>query len=675
DMQREGPDAPAPPGTRGLPVPGTMLVSPKLRDLLDSDRGALLRERLDARVVGVIGAAGLRGPAELTFYRGTDRLRPPGDAFGAQRVDHFGDGAQAQRLSPLLSLLVAIAVIVLLLPVAVFITAAVRFGGEDRDRRLAALRLVGADRAMAARVAAGETLFGAAVGVAVGGVLFVGLRPLVERVSLADLSFFATDVRPSALLGALIVVAVPVAAVLVSLLALRRVVIEPLGVVRRAADARRRLWWRIIPAVAGLALLLPLRHGLSTSGGSSDEYQAAVGVFFGLVGITAVLPWLVEVVVRRLRGGPLSWQLAMRRLQMDGGTAARVVSGIAVAVAGAIALQTLFTAAERGATNTTGADLSRAQVSVTLSPAPPTLRSDQFVTTLRDTPGVRAASGVARDSAKHRGGPDDAFDVYVGTCSALSEYARLGRCRDGDVFLPPGYHGKQVAKAGDRLVMLGGSRQRREQWTVPADARFVRARPDPRGGPVNAVLVTPGALAESRLSSRTIEAFVRLDPTNPDALDQVRNSGVRLDPRASVSELQTTSQDRTFANVRRGLFAGAVGVLLLIGASLLVGAIEQLRERRRVLAVLVAFGTRRTTLATSVLWQALVPVALGLLVAVVVGASLGALLLSVASQPVILDWATIAAMVGAGGAVVLIVTLLSIPALWRLMRPDGLRTE
>ncbi|MCW3013229.1 MAG: hypothetical protein JWO02_321, partial [Solirubrobacterales bacterium] len=120
DVQREGPDAPVPPGTRGLPAPGTMLVSPKLRDLLDSDRGALLRARLDARVVGVIGDAGLRGPAELTFYRGSDRLGPPGQASGAQRVDHFGDGAQAQRLSPLLSLLVAIAVIVLLLPVAVF---------------------------------------------------------------------------------------------------------------------------------------------------------------------------------------------------------------------------------------------------------------------------------------------------------------------------------------------------------------------------------------------------------------------------------------------------------------------------------------------------------------------------------------------------------------------------
>lgn len=116
-------------------------------------------------------------------------------------------------------------------------------------------------------------------------------------------------------------------------------------------------------------------------------------------------------------------------------------------------------------------------------------------------------------------------------------------------------------------------------------------------------------------------------------------------------------------------------MLVLIGASLLVGALEQLRERRRVLAVLVAFGARRATVGLSVFWQAAVPVVLGLAVSVVVGAALGALLLSVAEEPVILDWGTIAGMAGAGGAVVLLVTLLSMPALWRLMRPDGLRTE
>ena len=32
-------------------------------------------------------------------------------------------------------------------------------------------------------------------------------------------------------------------------------------------------------------------------------------------------------------------------------------------------------------------------------------------------------------------------------------------------------------------------------------------------------------------------------------------------------------------------------------------------------------------------------------------------------------------MTGIGGGVILLVTLLSLPPLWRMMRPDGLRTE
>lgn len=42
---------------------------------------------------------------------------------------------------------------------------------------------------------------------------------------------------------------------------------------------------------------------------------------------------------------------------------------------------------------------------------------------------------------------------------------------------------------------------------------------------------------------------------------------------------------------------------------------------------------------------------------------------------VTVDWPVVAAMTGTGGAVILLVTALSLPALWRLMRPDGLRTE
>jgi predicted lysophospholipase L1 biosynthesis ABC-type transport system permease subunit len=106
-----------------------------------------------------------------------------------------------------------------------------------------------------------------------------------------------------------------------------------------------------------------------------------------------------------------------------------------------------------------------------------------------------------------------------------------------------------------------------------------------------------------------------------------------------------------------------------------VSQLEQLRERRKLLSSLVAFGTRRRTLGLSVLWQTAVPVALGLLVAAAVGLTLGTVLLKMVGASVSVDWPSVLSMTGAGAAVVLTVTLFSLPPLLRMVRPDGLRTE
>ncbi|NDZ93414.1 hypothetical protein G3I16_04785, partial [Streptomyces sp. SID11726] len=69
--------------------------------------------------------------------------------------------------------------------------------------------------------------------------------------------------------------------------------------------------------------------------GDFNQVLVSSGVIALLVGVTALLPWIVEAVVARLGRGPVAWQLAVRRLQLSSGTAARMVNGIAVAVAGA----------------------------------------------------------------------------------------------------------------------------------------------------------------------------------------------------------------------------------------------------------------------------------------------------------------------------------------------------
>jgi hypothetical protein len=682
-LEPEGAKAPLPPGVAKFPALGEMVVSPALDKLLKSDSGKLLRERLPYRITGTIADRGLIGPAELAYYAGGKGLEGRQSGGTVERINYYGPspGSRPDELDPVLLLLILIVFVVLLLPVAVFIAAAVRFGGERRDRRLAALRLVGADGRMARRIAGGEALAGALLGLVFGTGFFLVGRQLASLIDVRDISLYPSDLNPSPALALLVAVAVPAAAVLVTLLALRGVVIEPLGVVRKAKPPRRRLWWRLLLPLAGLAMLYPMM-GKGDSNGNFNQYLVTGGTVLLLVGVTALLPWVVEATVARLNSGSVSWQLAVRRLQLSSGTAARMVNGIAVAVAGAIALQMLFSGVQGDYTKPTGNDLNRAQMEVSIGGGTSLAEADRKIATTKGVSGTSAISQTTvGDWAKN---PDDELGVAVGSCAQLRAVAHLTTCRDGDVFrITSSDSGtaamtKRLSTAG-RTVYFDPSYDEMPStpgaWTVPAGLKTATPREDPTGYARDGLLVTSGALPTSAVKGLDQKVFVSFDQSVPDASDYVRNTVATMDPLADVFTLASNDVTPQFRSIRTGLFVGATCVLLLIGASLLVSQLEQLRERKKLLSALVAFGTRRRTLSMSVLWQTAIPIGLGLVLATVVGLTLGAVLLKMSATAIRIDWSSVLAMTGIGAGVVLAVTLLSLPPLLRMMRPDGLRTE
>ena len=683
-LEPEGPRAPLPPGVEKFPAVGEMVVSPALKELLESDSGALLRERLPDRIVGTIAEEGLIGSAELAYYRGAEGLAEQITPGQIERIDRFGDPQPGEEQSdPVLLLLVLVVFVVLLMPVAVFIAAAVRFGGERRDRRLAALRLVGSDSRMTRRIAAGEAMAGAFLGLLFGAGFFMVGRQLAGSAEVFRISVFPSYLNPSPLLALLVAVAVPAAAVLVTLFALRGVVIEPLGVVRAGRPARRRLWWRLLLPLAGLAMLYPM-IGNGRDNGDFNQYLVTGGVVLLLVGVTALLPWIVESVVARLGSGGVAWQLAVRRLQLSSGTAARMVNGIAVAVAGAIALQMLFAGVDDDYTKSTGKDVSRAQMEAIL---PSGVSMDRAAEKFRDTKGVKAVFDYSEGwLGDRRQDPDHGTTVTVGDCASLREIAGLPSCADGDVFAVHGAEwdaGEDIAKLvtpGRKLYLdpsyEGGPKSHEIPWTVPEGVKAAKPRTGllagtDRGG----VLITPKALPDALRPALDGHAYLQLDQSVPDVHDLVRNTTAAIDPLANAMTWAATERTERFDAIRTGLFVGAACVLALIGASLLVSQLEQLRERKKLLSALVAFGTRRRTLSLSVLWQTAIPIVLGLLLSVIVGLTLGTVLLKMTGTPVSVDWTGVLSMTGIGAAVVLVVTLCSLPPLLRLMRPEGLRTE
>ncbi|MFF7379317.1 ABC transporter permease [Streptomyces massasporeus] len=685
-IEPEGKRAPLPPGVESFPDEGEMVVSPALKDLLASDDAQLLRERLPYKITGTIGESGLIGSHELAYYAGASGLKLT-EFSSVHRLTEYGrPDAKPEKTDPVLLLMILVVFVVLLTPVAVFIAAAVRFGGERRDRRLAALRLVGSDAHMTRRIAAGEALAGALLGLVTGTGFFLLGRQTLGSTEVLGVSVWPSYLDPSPLLAALVAVAVPVAAVLVTLLAMRGVVVEPLGVVRAARQRRRRLWWRLLPPLAGLAMLYPM-IGKGRENGDFNQYLVIGGVLLLLIGVTALLPWVVEAVVARLGKGALSWQLAVRRLQLSSGTAARMVNGIAVAVAGAIALQMLFTGTQSQYVKATGQDPGRVQMQVDFSDRKPLSGVEREFS---GTKGVRAAVALAISQyGDARRDPENSNGLTVGNCAALRELATLPSCKDGDVFVTrtrSGYENPDnseeiaVVKPGRQLYIdpsYGDAPERGAEapWTVPANVRVVDARKDPLVES-NSLLVTPAALpSEAAPALASDGVYLRMDPSVPNAREYARNVVARIDPLAHTYSWSATQEDEKYASIRTGLFVGSAFVLALIGASLLVSQLEQLRERRKLLSALIAFGTRRRTLSLSVLWQTALPVGLGLVLATTVGVTLGSVLLKMTRTPVAMDWESVLTMTGVGAAVVGVVTLLSLPPLLRMMRPEGLRTE
>lgn len=678
-VQPEGPAAPLPPGVQRYPRPGEMVVSPALHKLLSAPGNGLLRERLAHPIAGEIGEAGLLDPGEPAFYLVANRMAT--DAGQTRRLDHFGKAYAKKPLPPELVLLCIAGIVVLLLPVGAFIAAAVRFGGERRDRRLAALRLVGANRGTTATIAAGEVALSTLAGIALGAILFITGRQFAGTVQIEGLGVFTEDLTPQPLLAALVVVAVLTLSLGITQLSMHKVAVEPLGVVRKSGSSSRRLWWRIVLPLLGLILLRISVRSPADLHGTSGVVLVVIGMLSLLVGVTAVLPWAVERLTRLFGGfGPVSWQLALRGLQLNGDSATRSVNGIAVAVAGAVALQTLLTGLSQNPVDSTarGARGPSASTRVAIARLDDGgTRRAKYAPVLATTPGVRRAIEFKEVSVSPLNGGFPQV-VLIADCAHLRLLAQLPSCSDGDAFLtaPP-----STDTMPDMTTWAAGMKLRMDmygpRWTVPDITASVRATPayPAAVSSERTLLATPRAAGQTAIAHAVSTVGLTYATGFKDVQDHIRTAAARLDPAFSVDFPGKSQGDPALDGVRRALLAGVTAVLGLIAASMLLGALEQVRERARVLSVLVAFGTPRRTLATSVLLQSVLPVGLGLLVAESIGTALGSTLLDLAGRPVTHNWSTLVAIAGIGAAASIGVALLTLPALWRSTRPQGLRHE
>ncbi|MEU2587409.1 FtsX-like permease family protein [Streptomyces avermitilis] len=271
-------------------------------------RGSDRREwwRVALTAVGAMGATGLAlGAAAIVSLRGQYNV-PLANGLLNQPGERSG---------------VILTLLLLLVPVLGFLGQCARIGALHRDRRLAGLRLAGATPGQVRRIAALEA----------GLTCLLG--SVVATVFAAPLLLSEWQQPPASVWAgfALVMVAVPLLGVLVSTLALRRVVASPLGWVRRVRTGRGRVPGRAFVAAALVLLTVGLVLAPGTFGGFNTVpplvFTVVVVIGMGAVWLTGATARLTGRLLAERTGNPVTL-IAAERLRDDPWAAARTHAAV-----------------------------------------------------------------------------------------------------------------------------------------------------------------------------------------------------------------------------------------------------------------------------------------------------------------------------------------------------------
>jgi hypothetical protein len=600
DVAAAGPNAPVPPGIAHLPGPGEYDASPALATLIASQPANELGDRFPGRQIGTIGAAALPSPNSLIIVIGHtasqisrepgavqvgEIQRTPANCYACQNP--IGSGPDLQWI-------LAGGAVFLLLPVLILIATASRLSAARREERFAAMRLVGATPRQISVVSAVETVVAALAGVAVGFALFFAFRPLLYHVPFTGAPFAQGDLSLHGIDIVLSLIGVPVAAAVSALVALRRVQISPLSVKRRVSSRPPRIV-RIIPLLAGIAVLAYFdAHGKPGSNGG-QLLELLVGFVLLLVGLVLAGPWFTTAGSRLMAkwANRPATLIAGRRLLDNPKAAFRFISGLVIALfvasalIGALNSIAVISSSEGGSAGK--ATLAEPFCSFSTSNCPASAQvpsvSGEVLAELHSTPGVRGVAVVHQNPTQLRLG--NSFGVVA--CAQLAKTPAIGRCAPRATVASIGYFLSNVLGHNSHASSTAWPSA---HLTVAKTARL----------PVDAVVVATDGSSDTLERVRT--TLERAFPFQGQPL------GVEtLDP--SNARLLTMIQDMTDVII--------VASLVIAACSLAVNIIAGLGERKRPFSLLRLAGAPTKLLHRVVTLESALPLLLVAVVSIVVG--------------------------------------------------------
>jgi hypothetical protein len=683
DVAALGPRAPIPPGIRRLPASGQYYASPALAALIRAVPADELRDRFPGRLAGTIGPKALTGPDELVIYVGY----APAKLAGLPATIVVGQIASApgrQIWSHYFRDAFVAAAIAFLFPILILVGTATRLAAARREERYAALRLVGATSGQVGVISSVDAVTSALLGAILGIGVFALLRHALADTAITSARYFADEVTPTVAGYLAVLVGVPAASAISSLLALRRVRISPLGVSRRVTPAAPTAW-RIAPLLAGIFLFV---LGLAMTNGKAIAPPVLLGLIVILIGLVTGGPWLTAqaaLLVGRFTTGASSL-LAARRLADSPKAAFRSVSGLVLAVFLGTVVAGLLPAVEAIDASSSARALSNVLLDgFTAAPVcgnnvnctggggfnhPPTALQQRIAQY-----GLPPSSGAALLSGLRAISGATVIPIYsLPPTSKPGQPGAVGPENDG-----PG-NGAIMSCAGLRqLAVLGQCAPGRAAVVVPAGNLF----DDNPQFSTQPIASASSPAASDNFSGLYLQALL-VKVNNSATLERTRTY---LVTHATLSASGTAP--RTFGEavqaravvadtVQRLIFIAVALTLVVAGCSLAVTVGGSLVERKRPFTLLRLTGTPISALYRVVLLEALLPLVAATLVAAGVAYGISVLTVNAiapAGTPVPVPGQVYYLTMGAGLLASLLVILISLPLLDRITGPGNVRFE
>ena len=689
DVASLGARAPLPPGISHLPASGQYYASPALAALIRTVPADQLGDRFPGKLVGTIGQQALTGPTELVIYVGY----APGQLAGLPATAVVGKIAAApgqQIWSSYFRDAFVAGAIAFLFPILILVGTATRLAAARREERYASLRLVGATSRQISVISSVDAVAGALLGAILGIGIFTLLQPVLADTAITSARYFADEVTPTAAGYLAVLVGVPAASAISSLLSLRRVRISPLGVSRRVTPSPPTAW-RVVPLLAGIVLFIV---GLRLTSANSISEPAFPGLIVILIGLVVGGPWLTAQAARafaRFMQGA-SALLAARRLADNPKAAFRSVSGLVLAVFLGTVVAGLLPAVDSLTATPSATALSNVLLDGFL--AAPVCGNNVNCTGGSGPAGPETGSSPLRERMALEGLPPQAGIALVARLQAFRGVAvvpvySLPQDANPSNFGPIGPGAGASGPPNNAVISCAGLRELAALGQCPAGRKAVKVftgdmiysdNPHYSTKPI----ASPSSPAASDNFSGLYLQAVLVKVSSSATLERIRTFLV-----THTSQSASGTAPRTFgeavqaregvaATVQRLVYIAVALTLLVAGCSLAVTVGGSLVERKRPFTLLQLTGTPTSTLYRVVFLEAVFPLVAATIVAA--GTAYGISVLTVntmapAGTPVLVLGHVYYLTMGAGLVASLLVILTSLPLLGRLTAPAGARFE